>query len=309
MDWIVYLLSAGLLPILLFLAIVFLVLGYSGGIGSWITIREGKRRAAVTVGFLCLVLSIVTVNGLVILIFGGNGVPLAAASASSTPVPTNTSSPTATDTPLPTIDPLSLVLGTPTDGALSTNIPVSTPTPTQPPLDASEPCAEEFNPPCTYTLQGETSSFSIARSATHNEDLAFLYAGLIRNLVRDENGYIAPIPQEVRIPSAETPIDAAYFEYYFSDFEWAICVEGETQLEVPCIYQVPQDFAVQSLEQDYQTIALQLFPNLSNAAKCIKDANTYLHKGGDGYAPIPIQPGATLIIPNPFASGRESCRS
>lgn len=305
MSWIIYALGTGLLPVLFFLAIFFLILGYSGRLGDWATVRETKRRSALVVGYLCLVFSVLTINAIVILMYGGGGTEFAMAS-SPTELPTPTSSPTQTTPPTATLDPILLVLGTPTTEGVFTPTPLFSATPTQPPLDASRQCGATFIPPCTYTLNGETNMLAVARSVTRDDDQAILYAGLIRNLVRDEYGFVAPTPREVRVPDAAVPVDLAYYQYYFSNFGWTACSEPA---EPPCIYVVPPTFILQDQERDYAAIARLFFPKIDNAAKCIKDANTYIHRGGDVYAPVEIEPGVTLIIPNILAPGRESCRN
>jgi hypothetical protein len=147
---------------------------------------------------------------------------------------------------------------------------------------------------------------AVARSVTRDDEKAILYAGLIRNLVRDQYGFIAPTPRQVRVPDAANPIDLSYFQYYFSDLGWTACSEPA---EPPCVYVVPSTFILQDQERDYVALAQLFFPKNSNAAKCIKEANTYVHLGGDVYGPVEIQPGAALVIPNILAPGRESCRS
>ncbi|MBX3048626.1 MAG: hypothetical protein KIT46_03595 [Anaerolineales bacterium] len=305
-DWLFVLLAAGLLPVLLFLALVFLVLGYSGRLG-WVIVREVHRRSAVVTGYLCLILAIVTVSGLMALF------PLMEESQelAMSQVPSDTpiiapTEPIIVNTPTVTLDPLSLVLGTSVD-LLSTSAVDVTPTPTQMSLDASRECGLEFNPPCTYTLRGETSVLAVARSVTGQDALAAEYAGLIRTLLRDNYGYIGPLTAQMRVPDLAIPLDVEFFRFHFSDAGWDVCLEPPTV--VPCLYQVEDDFVVLDQERAYQAIAFELFPRVSNAAKCIREANTYLHKGGNVYVPIEIQPGITLIIPDISAPGRESCRN
>jgi hypothetical protein len=280
MQWVIYFLSAGLSPILLLTGVVFLVLGYSGRLGSWLVI-------------------------LVVLNFGREPNEVQAQNLTQS-IPTGTSVIVPSSTSTETTDPLLLVLGTATPTIQSQptqeQTPSLSPTAESVSLDASRECEDVFNPPCTYTLQGEVSIFAVAQSVTHDEDLALLYAGLVRDLNRNINGYIARTPPQLRVPSADATRDLSYYQFYFSDMEWDVC--GGVPIDTPCYYVVGDQFVEEEINSAYNILGAELFPQTPNASECIILANQVNHLGGNFYAPKPLEPGAVLIIPN---LSREYC--
>ena len=165
-------------------------------------------------------------------------------------------------------------------------------------LTANEKCdIDQVIPACQILPSEVAGAFSVQMLAEilfgKGED-ADIYAGLIRNLLRDSNGYIGVFRNDrwVIIPDKDEKVD---FEYLNSYLHFEKC--DLTRQEFPCLYTLDRTTVAENEVETYESIAAYFYGH-ENWASCIEDANNIVYKHAEErYEILVLSQGKTIIIP------------
>lgn len=177
----------------------------------------------------------------------------------------------------------------------STLRPETSTTPTATPILLPEQeCGTPFEPPCFYVVQGsEGNVYGIAVRIVENPDDAFDYARLLKNLNRDNEGYLDITVGTLRVPPINAIVNLFYMQVYFPDY--TICKRPVEAY--PCLYKVSR-LTVESGElETYRTIAIYFY-NFGSAEFCIRDANKiFLNDDLFTFSEPELKSGVILVLP------------